>query len=123
MPSAVPQPVAADANVPAAQAEVQPINPQAASTAPDSSAAAPAARSAGEAAEAQVPTPAWERKVEARFHAADADNTGLTREEMARNFPRLAARFDEIDANHNGRIEASELSAALQQLAAQRGAQ
>jgi len=120
MPSAAPQPVGADANVPAPHAEVQPINPQATSTAPDSS---PAARSAGEAAEAQVPTPAWERKVEARFHAADADNTGLTREEMARNFPRLAARFDEIDANHNGRIEASELSAALQQLAAQRGAQ
>jgi serine/threonine protein kinase len=122
-PVAAPQPIAAEASV-APHTEPQPFNPQAASTATDNSAASPAARPVGEAADAQVAAPAWERKVEARFHAADADNTGLTREEMARNFPRLAARFDEIDTNHNGRIEASELSAALQQLASQaRGSQ
>jgi hypothetical protein len=110
-----------EASATPAPVEAQSGNAQAASAAADNSAPAPAARPVGEAADAQATAPAWERKVEARFHAADTDNTGLTREEMARNFPRLAARFDEIDTNHNGRIEASELSAALQQLASQAG--
>jgi len=122
-PTAAPQPIAAETGVAAAHVELQPANPQTTSTATDAGAAAPAPQPIGQAADAQVATPAWERKVEARFHAADTDNTGLTREEMARNFPRLAARFDEIDTNHNGRIEASELSAALQHLASQHGSQ
>ena len=122
-PAAAPQPSAAEPNAAAAHAEPQPADTHPAFTAPDGSAATPAARLVGEAADAQGAAPTWEHKVEARFHAADVDNSGLTREEMARNFPRLAARFDEIDTNHNGRIEASELSAALQHLASQRGSQ
>src|SRR5262245_31037865 len=106
--AAAPQPIAAETHVAAAHVEPQPVNTQPPSLATDGNASAPAAQAAGEAADAQVAAPVWERKVEARFHAADADNTGLTREEMTRNFPRLAARFDEIDTNHNGRIEASE---------------
>jgi len=118
-PAAAPQPSAAETGVATASAEQAPANPQTTSTAADHGAAAPAPQPVGQAADAQVAPPAWERKVEARFHTADAENTGLTREEMARNFPRLAARFDEIDTNHNGRIEASELSAALQRFAPQ----
>lgn len=118
-PAATPQPIAAETGAAPASAEQPPANPQTTSTATDHGAAAPAPQPVGQAVDAQVAPPAWERKVEARFHAADSENTGLTREEMARNFPRLAARFDEIDTNHNGRIEASELSAALQRFAPQ----
>jgi Ca2+-binding EF-hand superfamily protein len=60
-----------------------------------------------------------ERRAEARFRAADPDGIGLTHEEMARNFPHLATRFDQIDTDHNGRIEASELSRALQHMSPQ----
>jgi glycine/D-amino acid oxidase-like deaminating enzyme len=70
-------------------------------------------------AAAHTAPPVAERRVEARFRAADPNGIGLTREEMARNFPRLATRFDEIDTNHDGRIDASELSRALQHLSAQ----
>ncbi len=60
-----------------------------------------------------------ERRVEARFRAADLDGIGLTREQMAKNFPHLADRFDAIDTDHDGRVEASELMAALQHLTPQ----
>jgi hypothetical protein len=57
-------------------------------------------------------TPRIERGIE-RFRAADTDGIGLTREQMAKNFPHLADRFDVIDTDHDGRVEASELIAAL----------
>ncbi|HTS54635.1 MAG TPA: protein kinase [Burkholderiales bacterium] len=111
---------AAEANVAAAASETLSANPQPAPALPSSETSAPAAsvESSGADAGSHTILPA-ERRVEARFRAADPENTGLTREEMARNFPRLATHFDEIDTNHNGRIEASELSRALQHMTSQ----
>jgi serine/threonine protein kinase len=65
-----------------------------------------------------VPLPV-ERRVEARFRAADLDGSGLTREQMAKNLPPLADRFDAMDTDHNGRVELSELMAALQHMTPQ----
>ena len=61
---------------------------------------------------ARAVPPRIERGIE-RFRAADADGIGLTREQMAKNFPHLAERFDAIDTDHDGRVEASELMAAF----------
>ncbi len=62
---------------------------------------------------------AVEHRVEARFRAADLDGIGLTRDQMAKNFPRLADRFDAIDTDHDGRVEASELMAAFEHMTPQ----
>jgi len=62
--------------------------------------------------------PGLERRIE-RFRAADVDGTGLTREQMAKNFPHLADRFDAMDTDHDGRVEMSELVAALQRMSVQ----
>src|SRR5499426_1774949 len=49
---------------------------------------------------------------EARVAAADADRDGLlSRAEVARALPRLAARFDEIDRNGDGSLSPDELRA------------
>jgi hypothetical protein len=114
---------AAEANV-ATGSDPQPANPEPAPTPPSSETSAPTAgrpftAAPGVDAAAHTAPPVAERRVEARFRAADPNGIGLTREEMARNFPRLATRFDEIDTNHDGRIDASELSRALQHLSAQ----
>ena len=47
-------------------------------------------------------------------HAADEDALGLTREQLAKTFPRMAEHFDEIDTNHDGRVSTEELTAAWQ---------
>jgi Ca2+-binding EF-hand superfamily protein len=47
-----------------------------------------------------------------RFAAADADRNGvLSRAEVQRSLPRLAARFDEIDRNRDGNLSPDELRA------------
>jgi Ca2+-binding EF-hand superfamily protein len=47
-----------------------------------------------------------------RFAAADADRDGhLSRAEVGRALPRLAARFDEIDRNGDGSLSPDELRA------------
>ena len=82
---------------------------------------APSSRTAAEAVTTQVPhavSPGLEQRIE-RFRVADVDGIGLTREQMARNFPHLADRFDAIDTDHDGRVEASELMATLQHLSPQ----
>ena len=49
---------------------------------------------------------------EVRFAAADADHDGLlSRVEVGRALPRLAARFDEIDRNADGNLSPDELRA------------
>ena len=79
----------------------------------------PASEPAGTEGNAHaVPLPV-ERRVEARFRAADLDGIGLTREQMAKNLPHLADRFDAMDTDHDGRVEASELMAALQHMTPQ----
>jgi Ca2+-binding EF-hand superfamily protein len=50
-----------------------------------------------------------------RFAAADADGNGvLSREEMQRSSPRLAADFDRVDRNRDGSVSRDELAAFLQ---------
>jgi serine/threonine protein kinase len=105
--------------------EIQSVNPHPVPNSPEGSATTlanvqaatePAAAADGSAHAAPL---AVERRVEARFRAADLDGIGLTREQMAKNFPFLADRFDAMDTDHNGRVEASELMAALQHLTPQ----
>jgi serine/threonine protein kinase len=114
-----------EANVAAAAHEPQSTSPQPPPALPSSETSAPAgaprpsAEAPGVDATAHAVPPVVERRAEARFRAADPDGIGLTHEEMARNFPHLAARFDQIDTDHNGRIEASELSRALQHMSPQ----
>jgi hypothetical protein len=50
----------------------------------------------------------------------DASGPGLTREEMAKTYPQLAAHFDDIDTDHDGRISPQELVDALQGVSVQR---
>jgi Ca2+-binding EF-hand superfamily protein len=51
-----------------------------------------------------------QQKVEQRFQTADANHDGkLTREEAQAGMPRLAAKFDQIDATHQGYITLAQL--------------
>jgi len=55
-------------------------------------------------------------RMEAHFKAADKDNDGsLTREE-AKAMPRVAKKFDAIDADKNGAVSLSEIQAAKKQM-------
>jgi hypothetical protein len=78
----------------------------------------PTTEAPGAGGATHIGSPGIERRIE-RFYAADPDGVGLTREQMARNFPHLAIRFDAIDTDHDGRVEASELMAALQHMTPQ----
>lgn len=50
----------------------------------------------------------------AHFMRADADGNGLlSRDEAEAQLPRVAARFDRIDANHDGAITAEEFADGL----------
>lgn len=56
-----------------------------------------------------------QRQAMQRFEAADSDRSGdLNREEMTKRLPRFAARFDEIDANHDGVVSLRELDDFLE---------
>jgi serine/threonine protein kinase len=46
---------------------------------------------------------------------------GMTREELAQSYPQMAARFDQLDDDHDGRVSPQELVDALQSLQAERG--
>jgi Ca2+-binding EF-hand superfamily protein len=55
-------------------------------------------------------------RMEAHFKAADKDNDGsLTREE-AKAMPRVAKRFDAIDADKSGTVSLAEIQAAKKQM-------
>jgi hypothetical protein len=55
--------------------------------------------------------PAVEQQLETRMHTFDPENTGLTREQMWKAFPRAAERFEEVDLDHDGRVTVNELIA------------
>ncbi len=101
----------------------QNVNPHSAPTSTEPNipvgTARPAGESSGMEGAAHAISPALEHRVEARFRAADLDGIGLTREQMAKDFPQLADRFDAMDTDRNGRVEASELMAALQHMTPQ----
>ena len=61
--------------------------------------------------------PVVEKQLEARMRTFDPNNAGLTREQMAKAFPRAAERFEEVDANHDGRVNVNELIAAWSRIA------
>jgi len=56
--------------------------------------------------------PAIEQRLRARMRTFDPNNGGLTRDQLARAFPRAGERFEEVDADHDGRVTISELLAA-----------
>ena len=55
-----------------------------------------------------------------RFAAADKDGDGALTRDEAKSMPRVSAHFDEIDANHDGKVTPTEI---LSYMAAQRGGQ
>jgi len=114
---------AVDANAGTAVSDPQNVNPQPAPTSTEPNipvgTVRPASESPGMEGTARSIPPAVEHRVEARFRAADLDGLGLTREQMAKDFPHLADRFDAMDTDHDGRVEASELMAALQHMTPQ----
>jgi serine/threonine protein kinase len=51
---------------------------------------------------------------------AGGDPLGMTREELARSYPQMAAHFDQLDDDHDGRVSPQELVDALQSLPVER---
>jgi hypothetical protein len=58
-----------------------------------------------------------DQRVIARMRNFDPNNNGLPREQLAHVFPRAAERFEEVDADHDGRVTADELLAAWSRIA------
>ena len=54
-----------------------------------------------------------------RLKQADTDGNGLISRDEAKALPRIAKRFDEIDANHDGQLSADELRAFHEKMRAQ----
>ena len=67
---------------------------------------------------------AWEQRraemkaeFESKFKAADKNNDGaLTRDEFKAAFPRMADRFDKLDANHDGKVTMAEIQTDMQKM-------
>jgi len=123
-PSATVQQTAApqDGSVPAVPSDVQAplasVTPDAGTGASASSSLDPAPTSSPVAA--AVPhtlTPVIEQRIAARMHAFDPANTGLTREQLGKAFPRAAERFEDVDTDHDGRVTLDELIAAWSRIA------
>ncbi|HEX7560452.1 MAG TPA: EF-hand domain-containing protein [Usitatibacter sp.] len=55
-----------------------------------------------------------------RLKQADTNGDGMISREEAKALPRIAAHFDEIDANHDGQVTADELRAFHQKHGAKR---
>lgn len=54
---------------------------------------------------------------EAKFKAADKNNDGaLTRDEFKAAFPRMANRFDTIDANRDGKVTTAEVESNMKKM-------
>ncbi len=45
-----------------------------------------------------------------KFTAADLDHDGLLTRDEAKGMPRVLKNFDEIDANHDGKVSLQELA-------------
>lgn len=58
------------------------------------------------------------QQLRARFAKADTDGDGALSREEAKAMPRVASRFDAIDANHDGKVTMEEIG---RYLAAQHG--
>jgi hypothetical protein len=105
--------VSSDVRAPGASA-----SPDAATGVGASPAVEPAAANAPAAPQAtHALRPAVEQQLEARMHNFDPENTGLTREQMWKAFPRAAERFEEVDLDHDGRVTVNELIAAWPRIA------
>ncbi len=56
-----------------------------------------------------------------RLQAADTDHDGrISKAEAEAKLPRIAKRFDQLDGNHDGYLDADELKAMASQLRARR---
>ncbi|AZG13116.1 EF-hand domain-containing protein [Cupriavidus pauculus] len=54
---------------------------------------------------------------DAKFKAADKNNDGaLTRDEFKTAFPRMANRFDKLDANRDGKVTMAEIQSDMQKM-------
>lgn len=65
----------------------------------------------GLASAASIVTAAPHGRGMERLRAADTNGDGLISRDEAKSLPRLAERFDEIDADKNGQLTADELRA------------
>ena len=73
------------------------------------------------AAPAQAPSDAMLQKMQARWKAADKNGDGLIdKAEAEAGLPRVARHFDQLDANHDGKLSADELRAMAQSRMARR---
>ncbi|MBC7160593.1 MAG: hypothetical protein H5U26_00595 [Immundisolibacter sp.] len=81
------------------------------------SALALALAAAGTAAGAQpsnAPTAQQQQALQARWQAADADHDGFIDRTEAQALPPIAKRFDELDANGDGKLTAEETRKSAQ---------
>jgi hypothetical protein len=62
--------------------------------------------------------PGIQRRFDERMREVDPGGMGLTREQLAEHFPRLADHFNQLDVDHDGRATAAELMAAWPQIVA-----
>lgn len=61
------------------------------------------------------------QEVGQRVKAADTNGDGtISRAEADAGLPRIAKRFDQLDADHDGQLTAQEMQAAMQRMRAQR---
>jgi serine/threonine protein kinase len=115
-PLASAQPASAQADVPAASA-ANDVHPPMVSTTSEAVSGGTQSRTEPLPAPVAAGTPSTlspviEQRLAARMHNFDPNNNGLTREQLAKAFPRAAERFEDVDADHNGRVTVDELLAA-----------
>jgi hypothetical protein len=139
---AAPAQAAQPASHEAVAASASSAQPEAASASPTTPAPVPAAQAvpataAPSANETITPTPlpaaaapptpavvanrapaanAEQQALESALRGGEAGPTGMTREELAKTYPQMAAHFDQIDTDHDGRISPQELVDAIQGL-------
>ena len=60
-------------------------------------------------------------KLHEKFQSADADHDGfLSRDEVAKGMPRLAAHFDDADTDRDGKLSQAEVGAYVAKMRAER---
>lgn len=73
-----------------------------------------AACAAARAQESIAPTAQQQQALQARWQAADADHDGFIDRAEAQALPPIAKRFDELDANGDGKLTAEETRKSAQ---------